>query len=272
VSDPIAERWRAALLQTVAETCVGLPVLLSGGMDSTTLVVANVVLGYRPTCYSFTVGEVEHSDLRAARRVTDDLGLPLVVVDIPRTEDQLVGDVRRLIADLGTTLKTAIQCAQPISHMARRLRADGYSRATIGTGCIVLDDRRVAIIAHDEGEDAARVYRAAKHGDKDLDRGTGAMHRIARLRGIELVEPYTAEPVVSVGLAIDYAEMNRPRQKGIALRAFPEYFSVYPWWRRNRPLQVGSGLREWHDTLLASSWNLRGSRAVVAVYRDLART
>ena len=68
------------------------------------------------------------------------------------------------------------------------------------------------------------------------------------------------------------AIINYPFQKGIAVRAFPEFWGLRPWRRRRDPLQVGSGIRAWHDELLSSAaLNRRGSRLVVGVYNEMAR-
>ena len=99
---------------------------------------------------------------------------------------------------------------------------------------------------------------------------------MARLCGTPMEEPYSDEPLLSHAIAMDYAELNRLgtkfKQKGIALRAFPEFWSR-GWYRRNSSLQVNSGVREWHDTLLADvELNPDGRhRAVVGIYNQIRR-
>jgi hypothetical protein len=158
-------------------------------------------------------------------------------------------------------------------HLTKRVRQDGYLRAVVGTGAVCLDDRRVMEIRAQEGEEAARVYREEKLEDRNHDCGTGRMHEIARVCGVPLEEPYSDEPIRSHALALDITDLNRgPRgfgQKGIAVRAFPDFWMRDRWYRRNSPLQVNSGLREWHDDLLDSPLNPDGARRVVAVYNRI---
>ena len=67
------------------------------------------------------------------------------------------------------------------------------------------------------------------------------------------------------------ADINFPRQKGIALRAFPSFFKEAKW-RRNSPHQIDSGLRQLHDTLLSdTTLNTRQNKAVIAVYNNLKK-
>lgn len=270
--DEIAIAWRDALLRTVeAKVPDGTPVLLSGGLDSVTLVTAMVRLGQRPTCYSFRLGEIDSLDVIASRAVAFDFGLPLVVETIPRDPEVLVDDVLRVLRLLGPGRfkKAMVQCALPVMRLADRVVADGFDRAVVGTGAICLDDRTVAVMVAQQGEEIARRYRADKMLDRYRECGTGMMHVAAANLGVRLVEPYSENPIRDLGLGLDYAELNRPRQKGIAIRAFPE---IGRFWRRNSPLQVGSGIREYHDeVLLPSEWNTGGWKVVAPIYRRMSR-
>jgi len=267
--DPLAQKWHDKLLETI-EPHRKKPLLLSGGVDSATLLAALLELGERPECYTFRLGATDSTDVRVARRICKDWNLKIHVLKIERSLDVLVSDVRQVIKLLNTSKKASVQCAQPIMYMCERMHSDGFDSAIVGTGAVVLDDKRVAILASQQGEGAARAYRAEKLNDKNTDCGTGRMHQMARLMGIELAEPYSEEPLGSFALAIDYAELNRPRQKGMALRAFPEFYKR-GYWRRNSSLQVNSGVREWHDTLLKTEYNTRNSKRVVAIYNDMRK-
>lgn len=269
-SDPVAERWRNLFLQAV-EPVAHHPLLLSGGMDSVTILVAQRALGHRPLCVAFTIGGQDNADTRAARHAADALDVPLDVVDLPRDVDRLAADIRRLSRSLtGPPRKAVIQCAQPVMWMAEHLAAAGHGDALIGTGGIVEDNRKCAVLLHQQGEDAARELRRSNLLDWH-NSATGAMIATGAAFGVALHQPYTHQPFADYSLSLDMAEVNRPRQKGVALRAFPEVFTRYPLWRANQPLQMGTSLREWHDTLLNSPYNRRGSKAVIGVYRDLVK-
>lgn len=276
--DRQAAEWRDKLLEAVEPHAkAGLPLLLSGGVDSATLLAACVHLGHRPSCYGFALNVPSTStDFRMARRMAVRLGCDWTAVLIPRTFEQLESDVREVIRLLRTSRKTSVQCAQPIMHLTRQIAKDGFSDALVGAGGVVLDDRRVMTIRAEGGEEAAREYRREKLDDRHRDCGTGRMHEMARLMGVTLEEPYSDEPLRSYALALDISELNRgPRgfgQKGIAVRAFPDFWMRNSrWYRRNSPLQVNSGVREWHDELLRSPLNANGAKRVVAIYNRLLK-
>jgi len=266
--DDVAALWREKLLTTM-QPYIDLPIMLSGGVDSGTLLCAALELGGRPPCYSFKLTGPDIPDVQVARKMANDFDLPFTLIVIPRNEEQLLNDIREVISLLGVSKKASVQCSQPVMYMCRQMKADGFDRAIVGTGAVCLDDKKVAMLWAKEGEESARAYRAAKLNDKNTNCGTGNMHRMGRICGVPLVEPYSEEPLVSHALALDYAELNRPKQKGIALRAFPDFWKR-GYYRRNSPLQVNSGVREWHDTLLKSPVN-NGHQAVVAIYNEIRK-
>jgi len=247
--DPIAAAWREKLLETV-EPVKDLPILLSGGMDSVTLALCQVILGGRPVCYSYRLGTFYSDDWTSARNVAAALELPFVDVPIERSEAVLRRDLDEILLMTRRWRKTVVQCVHPMLYLSRRIAADGHRGAVVGTGAIILDDRTVAVLAA-SSEAEALEYRRLKLDDKNQDCGTGWMHRSSEMLGVPLREPYSEEPVAAHALELSYREMNRPRQKGIALRAFPGFFKdLRRFWRRNSPLQINGGIRRWHKDLL----------------------
>lgn len=262
--DSISQGWRDALLETL-EPFRKLPIMLSGGVDSGTILAGLLALGETPHCFAFRLGSHSSSDATTALLMARTYDLRFSLIEIPRNEETLIKDSKEVIRRLGSSKKAQVQCGQPVMRMAKAMKRQGYTGAIVGTGAVVMDDRKVSVIFGESGEEAARQYRASKFNDRYTNCGTGAMHAIARLCGVTLEEPLSEEPIKSHGLVINFMEMNWPKQKGIALRAFPEFW-CHPFYRKNSPLQVNSGVRDWHDTLLASEENVSGSQAVVAIY------
>lgn len=274
--DDQARAWRDCLLETMQPYVDGkLPLLLSGGVDSGTLLAACLELGHQPDCYGYALNSHASTDLTTARKMTTRFGCAWTAVFIPQNLDQLMADVREVITQLRTSRKTAVQCAQPIMHLARQIKKDGFDSVLAGTGGVALDGRAVMVKLAEEGEEAARELRAKALEDRHHDTGTGAIHRMARLCGVEVQEPLSDEPLKAHALALDMADLSRgPKgygQKGIAVRAFPDFWMGQNWYRRNSSLQVNGGIRDWHEELLTSPLNPNGAEAVVAVYNRILK-
>jgi len=267
--DETARRWRDALLESI-EPYRKLPILLSGGMDSLTLYAALVELGERPDCVTYRLGVYPSEDVDMVERVTRDHGSRLHVTMVPADPASIEHDVRHVVRFLGTGRKTAVECAVPIMYMARMVRRYFDDQAILGDPGIVEDNRMFSVGVNTDGEtEYWREWRRARMLERDdqVVNGSRAMVLAAESEGLTLARPFGEEPVVSVGLSIPVAEMNSPRQKGIALRAFPRFFG-YPddvrYWRRNKSLQSASHLRDvYHEAFGV------GPKQVAAVYARL---
>lgn len=269
--DHQARLWRDALLESV-EPYRGLPILLSAGMDSLSIYAALVELGDRPDAYTYRLGDLESADVDMAQRVTRDHGSRLFVTVMPLTIESIEMDVRHVVRFLGTGRKTAVECATPIMHMCRTLRVHGHDRALLGDPGIVEDNRQFSVGVNMDGEtDAWHAWRVARMRERDdsIVNGSRAMVLAGESEGVAFARPLGEEPVVGVGLDIPVAEINSPRQKGIALRAFPQFFH-YPddtrYWRPNKSLQSASGLRDAYHVAFGV-----GPKQVAAVYARLLR-
>lgn len=252
--DSAAMHWREALLDTLGRF-PDVPLLLSGGMDSVTLLAGLTVLGERPLCLTFALEGEESPDVVAAREVAAYAGVPLSISWIRRST--LRENAREAVRVGGTARKTAVQCVAGILPLLRRLRDGGYQEALIGTGGVCEDNRRAQVLSADRSPGVRDELDALRRRNLyALDEGsaTRVMSRVGAERGISLFEPFALQPIAEVGLRMSWEQMNTPRQKGIALRAFPEFFGdpgCPRFWRRNASLQVAGGIREWHDNLLS---------------------
>lgn len=272
--DVRAEQWRV-FLEMAVEPVKDKPLFLSGGMDSVTIAAAAVALGGSPPCYTFRLAGGRLPDFKNAERVAGELGLTFNEIVIPRDVETAVEDIRRvgrLLPSRDWVKKTVIQCGIPFLYLADAVRKDGFDLAATGLGDICADGRNVNILWRTEGERAARKYRIKQSDSLLIGSGSGSMSVVlcAAAGGVAILDIYRIEPLRSFGLTIDFAEMNRPRQKGIALRSYPEFFNR-GFWRRNEPLQIGSKFREFHDVALINdeTVNTFGVKESAALYRRL---
>lgn len=275
MEDQAAARYREALLETLTGVPANLPILLSGGMDSMTLLAGLLALGRKPVAYSYGLGNQLHSeDWIAAHAACEKYGLKHVTVIVPSDNEGLVEGTREAIRIGETTRKTAVQCLYALIPMLRQVQADGNAGAITGAGGIVSDNRASKILGADyeTNREGLETKRRTDLLGGDPGSATEIMKQAAAKLGVPLREPYSENPLAEVGLSIPYPEINTPVLKGIGCRAFPTFFGEsqpYDWWRTNSSLQVNGGVRDLHERLLDLPVNRRGSRAVIGVYNDL---
>src|SRR5215831_18080703 len=99
--DDQAARYRSLLVEAVAAAGPEIPVLLSGGVDSSTVLAAALLLGARPATFTFALEGPPSPDARAARAIAERFELPHELVLIPRDGERAIADVRRVVAISG---------------------------------------------------------------------------------------------------------------------------------------------------------------------------
>lgn len=274
---PLQSRFREMMLEATAALVAdsidgpyGRPALmLSGGVDSSTVLAALLALNRPPRCFTFTLGTYTSEDMRAARAMTSTLCLELVEVSIPRNPATLEADVRRLVPMTGTK-KTWVQCGQPFLYVSPEVKRRGHDAVLTALMADELwgTSKNVAMHWRERGEEWARDRRREAHaevlGEEVAER------RVAREFGLRVLDPFADQDVAEFVVERDYAELHVPRLKQLAVGAFPEFWARGAWYRSPLNYQIGSGIRAWHDTLLSGPLNTRGARSVVAVYNDVA--
>lgn len=261
---------REALLRSVARYA-GLPVLLSGGIDSATIVAALLAIGARPVCYTFGLSGFDSDDVRAAAHLCRVFDLQHHVVRIPQELSTLTRDVVEVIRIIRRATKTHVQCAQPMIHVGQALAAAGYDRAWVGlaAGDLMPCGRKASEWYRAHGDRGWRRYRDEHYHSADLS--DYSMQKVAQAHGLTLVDAYRTDELASLLLSLTYDEIMKPKPKYLLARAFPEFYERAALYRRQASFQIVGGLRAWHDTLLQSPLNTRQSRAVVGIYRDILR-
>lgn len=264
--------FRALMLEAVASCGAALPVLLSGGVDSATILAAQRALGAKPKCYSFHLAPDLSNDVRVAASMSARFGLQHRVSQIPRTEDALVADVREIIRITGKTWKTHVQCSQPFLYLASEIKSTGADAALMGmaAGSLWGDNREAQFGRGRSGDAGFRDYRRFCH--RHPDNSENSVKTVAAANGVELRDPYLYEPLAQFLIECSHDEMHRPKQKYLAVAAFAEFWTQGAWYRRNSNLQIESGLRAFHDTLLQSPLNEKlRAKSVAAIYGAIER-
>lgn len=261
-------RWKDALLATLQDV-PDAPLLLSGGMDSMSILAGLWTLGRRPDCVTYRLASTYSKDVAVATRITTDLETPLHRVLVPEDESQLREDVLSAIRIVGSR-KTRVECALPMLYLARKVRELGADVALVGDPGIIEDVRAYQVgVNAANGEETEELRALRLRGYGDVGPGSAAMREAASSQGVSLVGPYSLEPIASTGLAMEPWRVNHPLQKGIALRAFPDVFGEGPrfrYWKPNRSLQTGSGLADRLMRLFGET----STSGMGRVYRKLA--
>lgn len=273
ITSEILNSFRRLMLESVEKCGASNPLFLSGGVDSATILAAQLELGAKPDCYSFYLSPQKSNDVKVGAMMCEKFGLKHNISVIQRDESVLIGDVRSVIAHTGQTFKTHVQCSQPFLYMAEAMSEDGYSEALMGmaAGNLWGDGKEASFARQRGGDKGFEEYRRFCHLHPDNSENS-VRKTAAAVGDIKISDPYQYEPLAEFMLNLKFEQLHKPKQKYLAVMAFPEFWKAGAWYRKNSNLQIESGLRQWHDTLLQSPLNENlKAKSVVAIYNAIGR-
>lgn len=252
----VLSRWAGAIEDD------DVAVLLSGGIDSASVMFALLDAGKNVTAYSFTLGDRVSSDYALARANAKTFGCRFVGLVLPTSIDQLKRDLRRL-RDLGARSKTDYECGWPMLYayectnervVASGMGADGHFCIS-KKGMIHFRDRI--------DEFRMSLYSSARYAQQPLHRALAHLN----LKVAEM--PYLTDAMRAEFIGTTWEQVNKPKQKQPIIDAFADRFArikVKP----HINLQLGdSGIAAHMASLLDTDWNTRGHKSVVGIYNAL---
>jgi asparagine synthetase B (glutamine-hydrolysing) len=244
--------------------------LLSGGVDSASMLGAALACGYKPRIFTFRLDGYISPDFQVAESMARTFGCEFHPVLIPMDVDRLAADVRKIIGIAGSRLKTHVQCAHPFLYLCEQAQRIGAKRFVYcGAGSDLYGDGRKAMIAYHNGGDEAYRKIRAHATDPDVWGSSLSIIKVCDSYGMSIYDPYLLPNVIEFFLSLTHDEMHHPKQKYIGLLAFPEIWSRGAWYRESSNFQINSRLREFHDTLLQSKYNTGDHKSVVGIYNRM---
>ena|SRR5579859_3952170 len=221
------------------DTDLTVGVILSGGLDSALTLLH--VRQLHPDCVAFTVGAPGSDDLRYARQLTSDLGVPHEVIEL-RPRDIRAADVREAIRMCELTEYGDIINAVVSVPLFRRVRECGVRVVLTGDG----SDELFGGYDMYHQVAAGSAQRLFLHKIRNLSRTE--LQRVDRASMGNTVEarvPFLDPALVSLAMRIPVTLKRRDGQEKWILRhAFADLLPDYIRTRPKNPMSHSSGLHE----------------------------
>jgi len=261
------------LIQNVLKTEINeredVALLFSGGTDSLTCLFALLDIGVYPRLYTFHLEGNVHKDVVISAKVAEFYGLKHVIIEIPDDIERLQEDVKYIVKELPVDRKTNIQCVFPFLYVLPN----------------IIESVVVSGLCADDLFGTAKSVAIKSAKDKNVfdairKRTLSSLNSSAYLPIKTLVEdickkkfvvPYRNEELIEYMLQFSWADLNKPKQKQLSLDAFSKYFAKQDIYRKNSNLQVGSGIREYHNKLINTPLNIYGRNRVDEIYKDVKK-
>ena len=214
-------------------------VLLSGGMDSLSVLISCLDVGVPVVAYSFKLDGIESSDIVRCREITKVLGIELKEIVIPNNIDSLISDVRGIIEKFQTFKKTSVQCTHPFLYVFKDIE-EHYVATGLCADDLYGTSKSMAMRAKDN--DWFRKERQRRLKDP-----TSSAYQyidcLARENGKKLITPYkNCEKLTSYMLSLSFKDMHSGKQKKCGPSGYHHSDSRNDR-RRQRTDQTGKGIR-----------------------------
>lgn len=237
--------------------------MLSGGIDSSSILYSLLELGIKPHCYSFYLENYESKDLKSARRLCKNYKLQLTEIEIPRNtiKDNLIK-----LASLGCTRKTQFETKIHYCYLFPQIKEKilfGGLEADNLQGTV----RSMILQASKEPvkfkELREKAYNYGLNINYPID------YKLADQYGFKLVYPFMDKEIYEFYLQFDWQYLNKPYEKWILLNAFNKYFQK-DGYRRHLDMQQGSMMKNYCSTLVDDkNINPNNRKRINEAYKDL---
>ena len=243
--------------------------LMSSGLDSTSLLFALLELGKSPTIYTFRLDGVYSQDFRYAKKTADLFGIPFVDVVLPVDIDILLRDLVNLIRNLGLRKKADIECTWPMLYAINEMREDIIYTGSCADGHFGISKK--AVLHYSQTVEKLDKFRLGLFTNPDYAQ-VKTLELYCRSVGKEIFAPYRASEMVNLFLGSSWESINKPKQKQPIRDTYPEEFSRIRTFNHTN-LQLGdSGIANHFTKLMAiPEVNIRNKKSPVAVYNDIAK-
>ncbi len=268
---------KEAIKETIGEeTEVGL--LLSGGLDSLSVLLGCLDLGIKPICYTFYLSNHESDDLKSVRRLKEIYNLKVVEVCLDVEKIDLYKDVKTIIKEYQNDphaiqhKKTFIQCYHPMTYIAPIIKEKVVLTAFLADDLQFAGRKRNLLGRDTSPEGVKKLYQHRL--DEVNNPSDGSMKQIIDLfsrYNITLVDIYHIQSIVDFFLEQDFLTCTKPKEKNIIYEAYQEDLDKYNIKRIHSSYQVNSMIREWHDNVFLHNptINMNNNKAIVGVYNRM---
>lgn len=256
-------KLRALIIEQAAHAVDEPAVLLSGGLDSATVLFSLLEAGKRPVAYSFMLDGKLSTDFSRARYLAAATGVVFHPILLPTDPTQLLSDVVRIVK-LGCRKKSDIECTWPRLRTIEQVveqeiwtgdGADGYFGVS-----------RKAVIQYRKSSATLDAFHVKYYDDNPNFAQTQTLRAIARRLGRTMHYPWADLRIRALFAGVRWAEVNRPRQKQPMIDAFADELRRYKYQPKPHVnLQLG-------DSGIADLFNvLRGTedKSVVKTYNRI---
>lgn len=243
-------------------------IMFSGGMDSLSVLLSALELGYDVKLYTFCREGLLSKDLESARFISDKYKLELEEVYISNDLNILISDLKYLVEKHDLNKKTQFQVMHSMKRVCDSID-EKYVLSGLGADTLYGNMRSIRKVLPCENE--FRNIRSKLINDPKSDSFIFVKNELESLGKI-FVAPYRqSTEIIDYFLNLTIKDLCYGKQKRQTYEAFKSEIERLNLYRRSSSMQINSGIRELHDKLLLTDLNNKNFKSVTGIYNNIIR-
>ncbi len=260
-------RYRELLTEAVSdylEVVKAPAIFLSGGVDSTVLLLAMLDCGAKPLCatFGFQGSEKLHTDAKKSQKAAQAAGLPFAYVEIPRDPEQVSTGIRDIsgMFELDKMDRPTLEVMWLMDRMIASIAESNPEIDSIFSG---ICDGNVGLLGRELEIRGIKGAMTAEEADMrritTLDNAQAELlHMIAAEYKMMACLPQWLVSAILPFQGASWHLVNTPKLKSIITTAWEPELKRYGLNPRPSPMQCGNtGAREFFDTMISQSETAR---------------
>ena len=221
-----------------------LPVLLSGGVDSTLCALVGWYVGLEPVGISYEREGVHSNDCEQAEKTCKILGWEFHKVIVPKENPREVFE--RLVYEYGVNRKTELEILYPFLYLLDKIEELGFDKVVCGFN--PSPDNRKHSVWNKKNSKEFWDYIVSNNITSTSSKKVVS---VAKERDVIICCPMQGTKFKETLYGLSNEEMNKPYNKSFYKDCFPEKFDKIGMMKvRNRPLQKDGSMTEFFKPII----------------------
>ena len=246
-------------------------VLLSGGIDSQSVLFSSLSLKKKVIVVSFTPAGHESTDFKSAKKIADTLSLDFLPVYLPTDLDTVSSTLIFLHKEYQCKKKTDFECMYPMHFAYQSIKDHAQNNdysITSGLGAdIYFLLSKKACIHYKNKEDE---YRQLLYSDKSYSQRNKHEHYCEK-NNVNHVMPYFYEDVFNLFKGTTKDQCNKPRQKEPIVSQYEDDIIENSYFKHSSFQKGDSKIELIFTPLLDTEWNTKNWVSITGIYNSIAK-
>jgi len=239
-------------------------ILLSSGVDSSSVLFALLEAKKKVTAYTFCLDDRVSKDLKYAEITANEFNVPFVKIILPTNIDLLKEDLIDLIR-YGAKTKTDFECGWPMLYAYKLIKEKNIFSGFGADGHFCISKKGMIHFKNKINEFRNNLWNKESYVQKHMHKN------LSKVYNKNFIAPYLSQDMYKLFNGTTWEQVNRPHQKQPIRDSFPQEFARIKIFQHQNLQKGDSGISEHFEKLLDTELNIKKHKSVVGIYNYLVK-